>query len=150
MENEDKRPEVWVARRLSRRGCGCNVKTIAYFVSKARVQNATTKYLRNGQWRKEYEVEFVTPQALEELNFDSDAFAEVGDHVKVDRVFRTHNSCREYADALNKKLLEDLLSNGIAAYAESIKEQHYEDVTYARKLENYFNKLHITITPREL
>ncbi len=150
MENEDKRPEVWVARRLSRRGAGCNVKTVAYFASKAKIQNATIKYLRNGQWRKEYEVEFETPQALEELNFDSEAFAEVGDHVKVDRVFRTHSSCRDYVEALNKGLLEDLLANGIAAYADSIKEQHREDVAYAKKLENYFNKFHITIMPREL
>ena len=34
MENEDKRPEVWVARRLMRRGCRCESYPIAYFASK--------------------------------------------------------------------------------------------------------------------
>ena len=54
MENEDKRPVVWVARRLNRRMSGCMGSTIAYFTSKARVQSVTRRFLKNG---KEVKVE---------------------------------------------------------------------------------------------
>ena len=139
--NQDKRPEVWVVRKLMRKDCGI----VGYFSSKARVQNVNRRFLRNGQDFKEYSIEYETPKELEDLNRDSDLYVETGDWVMVDRVFRTYSSCRDYVETLNKELLRELLTNSISAYEDGVKDQHYADVKFAKKLENYFNKLHIII-----
>jgi hypothetical protein len=146
MLNEDKRPEVWVARRLSSRGLGCSIKTVAYFVSKARVQSATISYSRSGKECKKYEVEFETPQALEELNYVGNVFVQVGDHVEVDKVDKSYRVIKQYVEELNKKLLEVKLENAISTtYSKDVKEQHDEDVLFGENLENYFNNTYCNI-----
>ncbi|MBQ8522369.1 MAG: hypothetical protein IJ458_01740 [Clostridia bacterium] len=147
MENEDKRPEVWVARRLNRKMCGCMGVTIAYFASKARVQNVTRRFLKNGKEVKEYEVEYETPQALEEISYGSDMYAETGDYVKYNKVFRNYESCRECVDNLNNELMTQDIKNAERSgmiTKQEVQKEHCEDMMFVRKLENYFDKVNHT------
>ena len=140
MENEDKRPEVWVARRLMRKGCGCDVFPIAYFVSKARVQNVTRRFLRSGKEFSEYEVDLETPEQLEDLNFNGDTgvFVETGEWVKVDRVFKNYITATNYISLLNEKLKARTLNRVPSSMLEETRVSVENDISYARKLEKYF------------
>ena len=140
LENEDKRPEVWVARRLMRRGCRCESYPIAYFVSKARVQAATRRFLKNGKEVKEYEVEYETPDAIEEISYGSDMYAETGDWVKTDRVFRDYITATNYIDLLNEKLKSrEVQSATSIAGAKEVSESVKRDILFARRLEKHFD-----------
>lgn len=141
MENEDKRPEVWVARRLMRRGCGCGAYPIAYFASKARVQNVTKRFLKNGKEIKEYEVEYETPEELEDLCFDG--YVETGDWVKVDRVFRDYITATHYIYLLNEKLKASSAGCVPKSMVDETIESAEKDISFARKLEKYFDNLFI-------
>lgn len=141
MENEDKRPEVWVARRLMRRGCGCEPYTIAYFASKARVQTVTRRFLRNGQEVKEYQVEYETPVAIEELGYDSDIYAETGDWVKVGhQAFKNYTNINTYVDLLNERVETAKISNVPNSMIDETLENIREEIAFARRLEKYFDK----------
>ena len=146
MESQDKRPEVWVARRLMRRGCGCNSHSIAFFVSKARVQCVTRRFLKNGKEVKEYEVEYETPEQLEDLCFDG--YVETGDWVKVDRVFRDYITATNYIDLLNQKLVARKVANAPASRADEIINTAHRDSRVARCLEKHFDNL-VIIDNRE-
>ena len=141
MEMEDKRPEVWVARRLMRRGCRCDSYPIAYFVSKARVQNVTRRFLKNGKEVKGYEVEYETPEQLEDLCFDGEygVFAETGDWVKTDRVFRDYITATNYIDILNQKLIASSAGCVPKNMVDETIESARRDISFARKLEKYFD-----------
>ena len=142
MENEDKRPEVWVARRLMRRGCNCEPMLIAYFASKARVQAATRRFLKNGQEVKGCEIEYETPQSLEVLCDNNDVYAETGDWVK----YNSNDVHKSYENALKqvKELNEKLVAKRIAAlpsgYTDEIIEDAHKESALARELENCFDK----------
>lgn len=147
MENEDKRPVVWVARRLNRRMSGCMGSTIAYFTSKARVQSVTRRFLKNGKEVKEYEVEYETPQALEEISYDSDIYAEAGYYVKYNMVFRNYEKCRAYVDNLNDELaLQHIKSAEKSGFQtkQRVKEECLNNKIFARKLEKYFDRIGIS------
>ena len=137
MENEDKRPEVWVARRLMRRGCRCDSYPIAYFVSKARVQTVTRRFLKNGQEVKKCEVEYETPEQLEDLCFDG--YVETGDWVKVDRVFRDYITATNYIDLLNQKLIASSAGCVPKNMVDETIESAKKDVCFARGLEKHFD-----------
>lgn len=143
MENEDKRPVVWVARRLMRRSCGCDAHPIAYFVSKARVQSITRRFLKNGQEVKEYEVEYETPQALEEISYDSDIYAETGEWVKADRVFRNFLTAINYRDFLNQRLVAKMIAKAPASMVDEIISDMHRDSRVARELEKHFDNIFI-------
>lgn len=139
MENEDKRPEVWVARRLMRRGCRCDSYPIAYFASKARVQTVTKRFLKNGKEVKEYEVEYETPEQLEDLCVDG--YVETGDWVKVDRVFRDYITATNYIDLLNQKLIATSAGCVPKNMVDETIESARKEISFARKLEKYFDGL---------
>ena len=145
MENQDKRPEVWVARRLLRRkGTYYEPEIVGYFVSKARVQTVTKRFLENGQEVKEYEVEYETPKELEKLcDNGSDDYIETGDWVKVDRVFRKYITASDYIGLLNMKLEATKVKN-IPEYMfdKAVKSIH-KDVVFAIKLGKYFDGITI-------
>ena len=139
MENQDKRPEVWVARRLMRKGCRCESYTIAYFASKARVQCVTRRFLKNGKEVKEYEVEYETPEQLEDLCFDG--YVETGDWVKVDRVFRDYITATHHIDLLNQKLIASSAGCVPKKMVDETIESAKKEISFARKLEKYFDGL---------
>ncbi len=148
MENEDKRPEVWVARRLMRRGCRCESQPIAFFASKARVQTVTRRFLKqSGSEVKEYEIEYETPDAIEKISYGSDMYAETGDWVKHRIVFKNYENALECVEALNRDLVSRCVRNAENAGMQTkqeVEKECYEDIMFARKLENYFDKVNHT------
>ena len=155
MESQDKRPEVWVARRLMRRPYGCDAYPIAFFASKARIQTVTKRFLKKERGGvtevKEYEVEYETPEQLKiDLCRDGyyDVYAETGDYVKVDRVFRNYITATNYIDILNQKLVARKVANAPASRADEIINTAHRDSRVARCLEKHFDNL-VIIDNRE-
>lgn len=142
IENQDKRPVVWVARRLMRRGCNCESAPITYFASKARVQSVTKRFLKDGKKIKEYEVEFETPDVFEEIFFDRDMYAEMGYHVRYNsnEVFDNYIDALKCAKQHHEKLMAERITSLPRGYTDEIIEDAHRSATWARKLESYFDK----------
>lgn len=145
MENEDKRPEVWVARRLMCRVKNDEPYTIAYFVSKAMIQSATTKFLKSGKQTKVYEVEYETPEEIKNLNFDgrNDIYVEMGDYVKKDRIFLNYSSATSYVESLNKKLELNKIDSASKLMIDETLEKIKRERLYAKMIERYFGRTRV-------
>ena len=139
MEKVDQRPEVWAIRRLMRRSCECEPRVLAYFLSKARVQTVTKRFLKNGQEVKEYQVEYETSDAIDEIGFDGDVYVETGEWVKVGRVFRNYIIAINHRELLNQKLVASRIANAPASMVDKIINDANRDAEFARKLEKSFD-----------
>lgn len=143
MENEDKRPIVYVSRVLTAYN-GNNIEfKIGYYVSKAYLSFVGKKYCEDGTVARRYEVKFVN--RFEMLDKVGEFYAEMEDSdVFRSAVFGDYVSCKKYVDVQNRKL-HNLIKAFSATDVETRWASHKQALKYGEALEEKF----ISVEERE-
>ena len=137
MENENKRPIVYVAREITHFGEENVEYTIGYYVAKAYLNFAGKSYNKDGTVTRRYEVHFVN--RFEMLDIKNREFytiiADCGESRA--EAFKDYASCKKYVAELNQKFAQTVGTTSASKIAKRM-ELHKQALEYGAALEDKY------------
>lgn len=138
MENEDKRPVVYVARKITYYNNN-NIETLGgYYVSKAYLNYAGKFYKKDGTVQKEFIVDFVNRFEPLDIIDGSEFYVETSDGgVYETEVFKSYADCKKCVDEQNA-ILENRIRSFQAVEMQKYMEFYQQALKYGPKLEEKY------------
>ena len=135
MEKENKQPVVYVARKLFFY-VNSNRSTIAYYVSKARLDSVKICFSESGKITKEYSVLYST-QEYHKTN-DKNIFAENKSFDEVNTVFCDFEDCKKFVKKMNINILSRRLKGKQSIEKKMVLTQYINAKKIGERLEKEF------------
>ncbi len=135
MERENKRPLVFIARKLATYNENNQEIIIGYYVSKANLQNYTVSFDIDGKLRECYTVVFDGTFHMVDEN---EIYAENDWGKDTNEAFIGFNACKKYVDKINKELLFRRVKGKRGAEEDKIINQYIKAKEIGERLENEY------------
>ena len=147
MENENKRPIVYVPRVLTAYNDNNMEIMIGYYVSKAYLNFAGKWYNEDGTVACKYGVNFVNRFEMKDADFEildedgEEFYVETSDlNISRNEVFKDYKACKEYVDELNLKFAQTVGTTSASKIAKRM-ELHKKALEFGAKLEEKYISL---------
>ena len=133
MEKENKRPQVFVARKLTTYNENNQEITIGYYVSKAYLINYSVSFNKDGKGQECYTVVF---DGIFHRTNEIEIYAENDWGKETSEAFIGFNACKEYVEKINKQLLFRRVKGKRGCEEDQIFNQYKKAKEIGKRLEN--------------
>lgn len=141
MENKNRRPVVYVARKITHYGVNNQEVIDGYYVSKAYLNFAGKWYEKDGMISKEFKVDFLNYCELltieQKCEFETDFHAEQDVNISKKYASNNYADCKKYVDVQNRKL-HNIIKPFSAVDVEKRMEFHKQALKYGEMLEEKY------------